>query len=118
MASRQLPGTVVRNFFIKNTFINIVDTCAQDEEGGREANEGRRTRSAPPKMRSPPEDGSGSPRDSGAKPNGRITIAEDTEMADQVAEGGSEASEGGEGPEQTPEAVSYTHLALPTTPYV
>ena len=27
MAFRQLPGTVVLNFFIKNTFINIVDTC-------------------------------------------------------------------------------------------
>ena len=80
------------NFFIKNTFINIVDTCAQDEEAGREANEGRRTRSAPPKMRSPPEDGPGSPR---------VTIAEDTAMADQVAEGGSEASEGREGPEET-----------------
>ena len=88
------------NFFIKNTFINIVDTCAQDEEAGREANEGRRTRSAPPKMRSPPEDGSGSPRDSGSKPNGRITIAEDTEMADQVVEGSSEASEVGESPEE------------------
>ena len=74
------------NFFIKNTFINIVDTCAQDEEAGREANEGRRTRSAPPKMRSPPEDGPGSPR---------VTIAEDTEMADQVVEVSSEASEGG-----------------------
>ena len=79
------------NFFIKNTFINIVDTCAQDEEAGREANEGRRTRSAPPKMRSPPEDGPGSPR---------VTIAEDTEMADQVVEGSSEASEDGEGPEE------------------
>ena len=79
------------NFFIKNTFINIVDTCAQDEEAGREANEGRRTRSAPPKMRSPPEDGSGSHR---------VTIAEDTEMADQVVEGSSEASEDGEGPEE------------------
>ena len=79
------------NFFIKNTFINIVDTCAQDEEAGREANEGRRTRSAPPKMRSPPEDGPGSPR---------VTIAEDTEMADQVVEGSSEASEDGESPEE------------------
>ena len=49
MAAQQLPAQLVINFFIKNTFINIVDIGAHDD-GSDEAN-ARRCRSAPPTMR-------------------------------------------------------------------
>ena len=46
-----LPRHLVINFFIKNTFITIVDPGAQ-EMGGEEART-RRSRSAPPRVCSP-----------------------------------------------------------------
>ena len=49
MAAQQLPAQLVINFFIKNTFINIVDIGAHDD-GSDEAN-ARRCWSAPPTMR-------------------------------------------------------------------
>ena len=49
MAAQQLPAQLVINFYIKNTFINIVDIGAHDD-GSDEAN-ARRCRSAPPTMR-------------------------------------------------------------------
>ena len=49
MAAQQLPAQLVINFFIKNTFISIVDIGAHDD-GSDEAN-ARRCRSAPPTMR-------------------------------------------------------------------
>ena len=52
MAFQQLPGQLVLNFFIKNTFINIIDFAAQEYDEGHDVAEARRSRSAPPRMRS------------------------------------------------------------------
>ena len=52
MAFQQLPGQLVLNFFIKNTFINIVDFAAQEYDEGHDVAEARRSKSAPPRMSS------------------------------------------------------------------
>ena len=73
MASQQLPAPLVINFFIKNTFINIVDSAAQEAEGCGEA-EARRCKSAPARMRTSSTD---------RNPN---TPPEEEDRADDAAE--------------------------------
>lgn len=91
MALQQLPGSLVLNVFIKNTFI-VVPLQGAEARAGAEA---RRCKSAPPKMLSPPDE-----KPDEAETNGHIT-AQDNEMVEQVVEEGSEASESGAAGEET-----------------
>ena len=91
MAFQQLPGSLVLNVFVKNTFI-VVPLQGDEARDGVEA---RRSESAPPKMRSTPEE-----KPDQAETIGHI-IAQDNEMVKQVVEDGSEASESGDAGEET-----------------
>ena len=84
MSFQQLPGSLVLNFFIKNTFI-VVPTQS-DEASDADA---RRCKSAPAHMRFRPEEAPDAPpRDDWAGKDGHI-VAEDNERVDQVVEDGS-----------------------------
>ena len=95
MASQQLPGQIVINFYIKNTFVHIVECCAAEEEEGSEANS-RRSTSAPPTMRAYSPDGTSSPVSLAPEVNDRDITAED-EVAQPVCEDGSGSASDGSG---------------------